>query len=213
MEDYSNAPVGDGVLDDYVSGQTDVVSPDDDYQSSNTTSLKVDKTTVEVGVGETETVKATSGTVSSWESADTSVATVDSNGTITGKGEGTTTVTAKDSDGNTVKISVKVTADTTTPATTTTDADTTTSATDSTTTAGDVDSNNVWGDANCDGEVLANDLLLLKKHTLGISELTGQGLANCDVTHDGEVLANDLAKLKKFILSICTQDRLAEEGL
>jgi endoglucanase len=213
MEDYSNAPVGDGVLDDYVSGQTDVVSPDDDYQSSNTTSLKVDKTTVEVGVGETETVKATSGTVSSWESADTSVATVDSNGTITGKGEGTTTVTAKDSDGNTVKISVKVTADTTTPATTTTDADTTTSATDSTTTAGDVDSNNVWGDANCDGEVLANDLLLLKKHTLGIAELTGQGLANCDVTHDGEILANDLTKLKKFILGIYTQDVLAESGI
>jgi hypothetical protein len=100
---------------------------------------------------------------------------------------------------------------TTTPATTTTTEKTTTTTAVTTTTS--TDSDNVWGDANCDGEVLANDLLLLKKHTLGISELSGQGLDNCDVTHDGEILANDLAKLKKFILGIYTESDLAKSGI
>jgi hypothetical protein len=224
MEDYAEAPAGDGILDDYTSGQTDVVAPDDSF-NSNSSSLKLDKSTVEVEVGETETVNVTSGTVSSWASADTSVATVDNNGTITGVGEGSTTVTATDADGKSVKVTVKVSATTTTPADTTTTTETTTSATDSTTSSTDVtttagtdstttdSSDNLWGDANCDGKVLANDLLLLKKHTLNISLLEGQGLANCDVTHDGKILANDLVKLKKFILNILTQDDLAKSGL
>jgi hypothetical protein len=187
MEDYATAPVGDGELSDYVAGQTEVVTPDDSYDSSNS-SLKLDKTSVTLEVGETDTVNVTSGTVASWESADTSVATVDNNGTITGTGEGTTTITVKDDSGNSKTVTVKVTPAETTVTTATTD--TTTTAGDVTTTAGDVTTTagtedttgNLWGDANVDGEVMANDLLLLKKHILNISLLEGQGLANCDVT-------------------------------
>jgi hypothetical protein len=210
MEDYAQAPVGDGILDDYVSGQVDVVSPDDNY-NSDSSSVKLDKTTVTVEVGESDTVNSTgSSAVTEWSSADTSVATVDSNGTITGVGEGTTTVTAKDANGNTAKVTVKVTATTTSAPDDTTTTETTTSATDSTTSSSDVD--NVWGDANVDGSVKANDLLLLKKHILGIQTLTGQGLANCDVNHDDNIKANDLLKLKKYILGLITQDALAQKG-
>ena len=66
----------------------------------------------------------------------------------------------------------------------------------------------VLGDLNNDGQVKSNDLLLLKKYLLGLSEVTPQGLANADVTHDGEVNSNDLLKLKKFLLGLL--DTLAE---
>jgi uncharacterized protein YjdB len=165
---------------------------DDDDTTTTDDSVKLDTTTVELEVGETKDVSATQGTVTNWASSDESVATVDANGKITGVSAGTTTITATGSDGSTATVKVTVTA------TTTDDTDTT---------------DNLWGDANVDGEVLANDLLLLKKHTLGISSLTGQGLANCDVTHDGDILANDLVKLKKFILGIYTQDQLAVAGV
>jgi hypothetical protein len=125
----------------------------------------------------------------------------------TSQAEATTTTPAT----TTTVTTTTTPAVTTTPATTTTTEKTTTTTAVTTTTS--TDSDNVWGDANCDGEVLANDLLLLKKHTLGISELSGQGLDNCDVTHDGEILANDLAKLKKFILGIYTESDLAKSGI
>jgi hypothetical protein len=66
------------------------------------------------------------------------------------------------------------------------------------------DSNNatLLGDANLDGNVKANDLLLVKKHVLGIGTLEGQGLINSDINGDGNVKANDLLLIKKFILGI-----------
>jgi ribosomal protein S28E/S33 len=158
---------------------------DDDDNTTTDDSVKLDTTTVELEVGDTETVSATQGTVTNWASSDESVATVDENGTITGVGEGTATITATGSDGSTATVKVTVTA-----------------------TASD----NLWGDANVDGYVKANDLLLLKKHILSITELTGQGLANCDVNHDGNIKANDLLKLKKYILGLITQDALAQPG-
>jgi len=78
---------------------------------------------------------------------------------------------------------------TTTPNTTTT---TTTSGTD------DI----IWGDVNCDGNVKSNDLLLLKKYLLGLSDITPQGLLNADITHDGNVKSNDLLLLKKYLLGL-----------
>jgi hypothetical protein len=134
----------------------------------------------------------------------------------TSKAEDTTTTTTPAVTTTTTTTTTTPVATTTTPAvtTTTTDATTTTPAvTTTTTTTTDDSSEAVWGDANCDGKVLANDLLLLKKHNLGIASLTGQGLDNCDVTHDGKVLANDLVKLKKFILSIIAQSELANSGM
>jgi len=153
--------------------------------------IKVDKNTVELEVGESETVKVTNGNADKWTSADESVATVDQNGKITGVGEGTTTVTVTGTDGTSKDITVTVTA---TETTVTTPSDTTTSS--------DVNSDIVWGDVNCDGQVKSNDMLLLKKYLLGLADVTDQGLLNADVTHDGGVKSNDLLKLKKYLLGL-----------
>jgi hypothetical protein len=63
-------------------------------------------------------------------------------------------------------------------------------------------SSGVKGDVNGDGEVLANDLLLIKKHVLGITALEGESANNADINGDGEVLANDLLVVKKYILGM-----------
>jgi hypothetical protein len=80
-------------------------------------------------------------------------------------------------------------------------------ATSTTTTANNNNNNstgssNLKGDANCDNQVKANDLLLVKKHVLGIGDLSGQGFTNADVNGDGNVKANDLLLIKKFVLGI-----------
>jgi hypothetical protein len=102
-------------------------------------------------------------------------------------------------------------ADTTTEATEEPEepADTTTSKVtdavpDDTTAAGlgDSDSETVLGDANLDGDVNAVDLLLVKKHVLGISELTGQALINADVVPNNDVAANDLLLIRKYVLGM-----------
>jgi hypothetical protein len=64
------------------------------------------------------------------------------------------------------------------------------------------DSTTLLGDATLDGEVLANDLTLIKKHVLNIDTLSGQALTNADVTGDGEVMADDLLLVKKYVLGI-----------
>jgi hypothetical protein len=60
----------------------------------------------------------------------------------------------------------------------------------------------VVGDATLDGDVLANDLTVIKKYILNLSTLEGQAFTNADVNHDGDVLANDLLWVKKYILGI-----------
>jgi hypothetical protein len=79
-------------------------------------------------------------------------------------------------------------------------------STDDTTTdngeLGDSDSDTVLGDANLDGKVNAFDLVLAKKHVLGISLLEGQALTNADINGNGAVAANDVLLIKKFILNI-----------
>jgi len=60
------------------------------------------------------------------------------------------------------------------------------------------------GDVNCDGNVKSNDLLMLKKHLLGIQTLEdgSQGLLNADMNNDGTVKSNDLLILKKTLLGL-----------
>jgi hypothetical protein len=86
-----------------------------------------------------------------------------------------------------------------------------TQAPEVTTTDGDtnVDSSSLVGDVNGDGNVLADDLLLMKKYVLGIVDKEDINFANADVTGDGEVLAIDLAYLKKCVLGIISEDELA----
>ena len=75
-------------------------------------SIKLDKTAIELCVGENSTLKATTdpsgasaGVV--WTSSNTKVATVD-NGIVTGVSKGTATITAKTNDGKTASCTVKV---------------------------------------------------------------------------------------------------------
>jgi len=71
-----------------------------------------------------------------------------------------------------------------------------------TTSSGDIQ--NVIGDLNGDGSVKTNDLLILKKHLLGIELLEdgSQSLVNADINSDGNVKSNDLLMLKKILLGI-----------
>ena len=83
------------------------------------TSLQATKKQFNIGVGERVTAEATSqpkdasNTALKWKSSDTSVASVSSNGIITGTGSGTATITATTTDGSekqvnfTVKVSKK----------------------------------------------------------------------------------------------------------
>jgi len=82
----------------------------------------------------------------------------------------------------------------TTPTETTEETDNTTSIT--------IGDSALIGDVNCDGNVKSNDLLLLKKYLLGLSDVTEQGLKNADINHDGNVKSNDLLMLKKFLLGL-----------
>lgn len=82
---------------------------------------------------------------------------------------------------------------------------TTTDSTETTTSAnyGDSTGDILLGDVNLDGRVMGSDLLMLKKHVLGISEITNkQSLLNADITKDGNVKGNDLLLLKKHVLGL-----------
>jgi hypothetical protein len=167
-----------------------------DNVGSDETAVKLDTTSVSLEVDESKEVSATNGTVTSWASADDSVATVDQNGKITGVSAGTTTVTATGSDGSTATVNVTVTeADT--------DKDT------------DKDTDDrLWGDVNVDKDVTAVDILYLKKYILtiyGDSDIPEGGLLNADVYYDGEITAVDLLQLKKYVLTMIDYSELGPQ--
>ncbi len=64
---------------------------------------------------------------------------------------------------------------------------------------------NVIGDVNLDGKVKASDYILIKKHILGISKLTGDKLKKADVNSDGKVNVKDYIIIKKIILGVDVQ--------
>lgn len=176
------------------------LTPDDSEVTGEAPEFTDDSLELEVG----ETKKPSiSGSVTEWTSSDPSIATVDENGNITGVSAGTVTITASNDNGSdTITVTV-------TDTTTVTTSDSVTTTSDSVTTTGSTDSDRVWGDANCDGKVMGNDLLLLKKYILGLDDVTPEGLLNSDVTHDGNVMGNDLLKLKKFMLGLIEEEDLA----
>lgn len=79
-----------------------------------TTSVKLNKSTLSLDSGETETLKATVAPSDAtdkkvtWSSSDTAVATVSSTGVVTAKSGGKATITAKTSGGQTAKCTVTV---------------------------------------------------------------------------------------------------------
>ena len=163
--------------------------PELDTASDVSEDLTVDKSEVTVAVGETD--KVTASTDVTWSSADSSIATVSPDGTITGVAAGETTITATDANGNTVDVKVTVT-----------DEDVTTTTPS--------DSDILWGDVNVDGKVSAMDMVLLKKYVLEMPDavISEQGLLNADVKHDGKVSTLDVVVLKQRLIDKVTQEEL-----
>lgn len=62
--------------------------------------------------------------------------------------------------------------------------------------------NILYGDINGDGKVSNLDLVLMQKHILGITELTGSSLEAANVSRDGGISNKDLVILQKHILGI-----------
>ena len=60
------------------------------------------------------------------------------------------------------------------------------------------------GDVDLDGDVDADDLTLLARHTSKIELLTGVALANADVDRDGDVDADDLTLHARYVAKIIT---------
>ena len=126
--------------------------------------------------------------------------------TTTSSTDTQTETTTDTSETEPTTTSVSQTTEDTTPTTTTPITDQTTTPPD-TVTSGDSSSESpnpetLVGDVNCDGKVSTADLLGLKKHLLGVSELTDQSLANADVNQDQKVSTADLLALKKILLGI-----------
>ena len=82
--------------------------------TTNPTGIKLNKTSLTIDYGKTAVITATispstsTNKTVSWSSNNTSVATVDKNGKVTGKSNGTATITAKTSNGKTEKCKVTV---------------------------------------------------------------------------------------------------------
>jgi hypothetical protein len=91
---------------------------------------------------------------------------------------------------------------TTTEETTNTSEITTTSDTEATTTATVIEKDVVKGDANDDGSIEANDLLLVKKYVLQMIDSTALNTTNADVNGDKEVNSVDVLQLKKYLLQM-----------
>jgi len=67
------------------------------------------------------------------------------------------------------------------------------------------DDNIVWGDANCDGQVLVNDVVLVMSYALNPvnAGVTPEGIRNADVYQTGDGLAvTDAASIQKFLTKI-----------
>ncbi len=80
----------------------------------------------------------------------------------------------------------------------------TTEPTPEETTAPDT-SNIVWGDANCDGQVLVNDVVLVMSYTLNpdTAGITPDGLSNADVYQTGDgVAVTDAASIQKYLTKL-----------
>lgn len=66
----------------------------------------------------------------------------------------------------------------------------------------------VWGDANCDEDVLVNDVVLLMSHVANGEKypLSAKGKLNCDVYQNGDGLSvNDAASIQKYLTKLIAE--------
>ncbi|MBQ8688122.1 MAG: Ig-like domain-containing protein, partial [Ruminococcus sp.] len=153
--------------------------------TTQTEDLTVDKSTIEVEVGGTDTITPNKDGCT-FESADSSVATVDQNGKVTGVAAGSTTVTVTDADGNKVEVKVTVTADTTTSTSETKPTD------------------GLIGDTNLDGSISLIDVVYLNKYIAKVLDFNEQQKYNAQCVADGQINGGDVSALMKFIVRLIT---------
>ena len=177
--------------------------------------LELDKTEIELEVGETEEIKSNvPGTT--WTTNDPSVATVDKDGVVTGEGAGSTTITATTPDGQTATVTVtvtEVTTVTTTSETTTvtTTSETTTSET-TTVTEPDVDWSKVlYGDVDVDGAVRVNDVIEFNKFLVDAVVLSPTARENANCIYDDMLNMADNMQIAKYLVKQITQDDLGPQ--
>ncbi len=138
--------------------------------------LTVDKDSIEIEVGDTDTIKPNKTDVT-FTSNDESIATVDKNGVVTGVAKGETTITVKDSDGNTVEVTVTVTEEATT-----------------------LPTDGLIGDTNLDGNVSMVDLVYLNKYNADMMDFNDQQKYNAQCFKDDSINNADADALMKYLL-------------
>ncbi len=60
----------------------------------------------------------------------------------------------------------------------------------------------IYGDVNGDGEISGKDALLIRKHILNMSKLTGSYATSSDINGDGEISGKDALLVRKHILGM-----------
>ena len=177
---------------------------DDDTPSED---LVVTPSDIEITVGESETLKPNQ-TGCTFDSADSTIASVDADGNVTGVSEGETTIKVS-KDGKAVEVKVTVKAATTTDTTATTDVTTDATDSDVTTASTSVSSVSITpgqlllGDTNLDGSVDVTDAVLLNKKAANVVSFNEQQTLNGDCyDQNGEIDGNDATALLKFLVHI-----------
>ncbi len=169
------------------------VEPDYYEDGPVTEELVLTPDTIELEVGESETISATvngSKVDVTFTVDNDSVVTVDADGKVTAVGEGTATVTATTADGKTATATVTVsTGATTDPNETGLTADT-----------GDL-SNATWGDVNVDGRVNVSDVVTLNMFLLNTEKngVSKQGYINANCAFDNYVDTSDSAIILNYV--------------
>jgi hypothetical protein len=164
--------------------------------------LKLNKSEVSIEVGETDTITSNV-TGATFESADSSIATVSPSGVITGVKEGTTTITITTPKNQTATVTVTVTSS-------------------SQSTAGSLNPGEdyLWGDVDLNDAVETADLVLLSKHLVNTSiyklgkgdeASAAKAATQANVQYDDNVNSLDSAKLVEFLLDAIDQDKLGPQ--
>jgi len=132
-----------------------------------------------IGIGNTVQLNvANVGETPKWNSTNINVCTVDENGLVTATGEGTADILAVLSN-QVLKITVTVKADAI-----------------------------VYGDANCDGQVLVNDAVLVMAYTTNseASTISAKGIVNADVYQRGDgVGITDATSIQKYLTKLISE--------
>ena len=120
-----------------------------------------------------------------------------------------------DTTSETTKETTTVTETTTTQETTSTietSSGTTESETSETTSTSKEDSDVLYGDVNCSGDVRINDVVLLNKYLAKNAKVSKQGLLNADCEKDDKVDAKDATKIKQYLALLIDKSELGKKS-